>query len=249
MISGFNTMYRRELLQFIGSHALFGAINPEFAWNYQNIDHWGELSRNYRLCTTGKQQTPIDLSIVTEKELYQPTFNYRPVPLKIRHNGRTILVKTEKGGNMSFHGENWDLLQFHFHHPSEHQIKGQSFPLEIHLVHGNGRGNLAVVGILAEIGANNPYLPTIWAYLPQEPSPEMIIPDTWVNPGLLLPENSDFYEYRGSLSTPPCSEDVLWLVWQNAIKISPQQLQQLAEIFPSNARNIQPLNGRSILHS
>ena len=78
----FNPMYRRELLQFIGSHALFGAINPEFTWNYQNIDHWGELSTNYRLCTTGKQQTPIDLSIVTEKELYQPTFNYRPVPPK-----------------------------------------------------------------------------------------------------------------------------------------------------------------------
>ena len=249
MIAEFNPMYRRELLQFIGSQALFGAINPEFAWNYQNIDHWGELSRNYRLCTTGKQQTPIDLSIVTEKELYHPTFNYRPIPLKIRHNGRTILVQTEKGGNMSFHGENWDLLQFHFHHPSEHQIKGQSFPLEIHLVHGNGKGNLAVVGILAKTGANNPYLQTIWAYLPQEPSPEMIIPDTWVNAGLLLPENSGFYEYRGSLSTPPCSEDVLWLVWQNAIEISPQQLQQLAEIFPRNARNIQPLNGRSILHS
>jgi carbonic anhydrase len=104
------------------------------------------------------------------------------------------------------------------------------------------------VGILAEIGANNPYLQTIWDYLPQEPSPEMIIPDTWVNAGLLLPENSDFYEYRGSLSTPPCSEDVLWLVWQNTIKISPQQLQQLAAILPRNARNIQPLNGRSILH-
>lgn len=109
-------MYRRELLQFIGSHALLGSINSGFACNYQNIDRWGELSRNYRLCTTGKQQTPIDLSIVTEKELYQLTFNYRPITLKIRHNGRTILVQTKKGGNVSFHGENWDLLGFYFHH-------------------------------------------------------------------------------------------------------------------------------------
>jgi carbonic anhydrase len=150
---------------------------------------------------------------------------------------------------MSFHGENWDLLQFHFHHPSEHQIKGQSFPLEIHLVHRSSQGNLAVVGILAQIGASNPYLQTIWQHLPLESSPEIIIPDTWVNIGLLLPENSYFYEYWGSLSTPPCTENVLWLVWQNAIEISPQQLQKFAEIFPRNARNIQPLNGRSIWHS
>lgn len=242
-------MYRRELLQFIGSQALVGAISPELVWNYQNIDHWGELSRDYRLCSAGRQQTPIDLRFVTAKEPYQPTFDYRPVPLKIRHNGRTILVQTEKGGTMSFHGENWDLLQFHFHHPGEHQIEGQSFPLEIHLVHRNARGNLAVVGIFARSGAFNPYLQTIWDYLPQEPCPETIIPDTWVNVGLLLPQNSDFYEYLGSLSTPPCSENVLWLVWQNAIEISSQQLQQFAEIFPHNARNIQPLNGRSILHS
>jgi carbonic anhydrase len=242
-------MYRRELLQFIGSNALLGAINPELAWNYQNIDYWGELSRDYRLCATGKQQTPINLGFVSAKEPYQPTFNYHPVPLKIRHNGRTILIQTEKGGTMSFHGESWDLLQFHFHHPSEHQIEGQSFPLEIHLVHRNAQGNLAVVGILAKIGASNPHLQTIWDYLPLKPCPETSIPDTAVNIGLLLPKNSDFYEYRGSLSTPPCSENVLWLVWQNAIEISPQQLQKFAKIFPRNARNIQPLNGRSILHS
>jgi carbonic anhydrase len=242
-------MYRRELLQFIGSHALITAINPEIAWNYQNIDHWGELSPDYHLCSTGRQQTPIDLGFVTTKELYHPTFDYRPVPLKIRHNGRTVLVQTEKGGSMIFQGENWDLLQFHFHHPSEHQIKGQSFPLEIHLVHRSARGNLAVLGILAKLGAFNPHLQTIWSHLPLEPCPEKIIPDTWVNIGLLLPNNGDFYEYRGSLSTPPCTENVLWLVWQEAIEISPQQIQQFAAIFPRNAREIQPLNGRSILHS
>ncbi|WP_066381830.1 carbonic anhydrase [Anabaena sp. CA = ATCC 33047] len=257
-------MYRRHLLKCLGASALGSAIAysrsfpasattlDQIHWGYigaASPEHWGELSPDFQLCQTGRQQTPINLEDTTVTEAEALIFNYRPTPLKIIHNGHSIQVNYAPGSAMTFKGESFNLVQFHFHHPSEHQITGQPFDLEIHLVHRSQAGKLAVVGIFAQTGTFNPVLQSIWDVMPIQPQPEQITANTSINVSQLLPSDRSFYEYRGSLTTPPCSEDVLWFVMQQPIEASKQQIQQFAALFPHNSRPLQPLNSRTVLHS
>lgn len=257
-------MYRRKLLKLLGASVLGEAIAytrsfPASATTLENIqwgyigagspEHWAELAPEYQLCQTGRQQTPINLQGTIDIETAALVFNYRHTPLKIINNSHSIQVNYAHGSSIKFKGESFNLLQFHFHHPSEHQITGQPFDLEIHLVHRSAAGKLAVVGIFAQAGALNPILQTIWDVMPIQPQTEQIIANTSINVSQLLPSDRSFYEYRGSLTTPPCSEDVLWFVMEQPIEVSWQQIQQFAAIFPHNARPIQPLNSRKLLEN
>lgn len=250
-------MNRRQILRLLGCGTLANAIAVPSAtaanlvkWGYvgaNSPEHWGELSPEFQLCQRGRHQTPIDISATTTVESAALRLNYRATLLSIKNTDRTIQVNYAPGSFLTFQRETFQLLQFHFHHPSEHRLNGQRFDLEIHLVHRAASGKLAVVSVMAQVGDFNARLQPIWAAMPTQPS-TVKVPATF-DITHLLPRDRTFYEYSGSLSTPPCSEQVLWFVMAQPIQVSAQQVQQFAALFPNNARPLQPLGDRRIKQS
>ena len=219
-------------------------------WGYgadNGPDVWGRLSPNYALCATGSRQSPIDLRNPRPAGLPSITFNYRPTPLDIHNNGHTIEVASTGENRIEVGGVKYSLLQFHFHAPSEHTVEGRSFDMEMHLVHRNGEGALAVIGVLIERGSQHGAFDPVWAHLPQTPGEMKRIEGVTVNPGDLLPGDTRTYRYDGSLTTPPCSEDVKWLVMATPVELSEAQIAAFKAIVNKNNRPVQVLNGREIL--
>ncbi len=220
-------------------------------WTYEGEagpEHWGQLSADFRVCELGIQQTPIDIRGGTRAELASVTPSFSPMPLKILNNGHTIQANCEPGSRTTINGEAFELMQFHFHHPSEHLLSGKAFDLELHFVHKSAKGQLAVLGIFITPGAENQALKPIWASMPREATEEQTV-GTTITPADLLPADRGFFRYSGSLTTPPCSEGVLWTVFKQPIEASPAQIRQFAELFPVNARPVMPLNQRFLLES
>jgi carbonic anhydrase len=146
-------------------------------------------------------------------------------------------------------GKSYQLIQFHFHRPSEEMVEGKAFDMVVHMVHRADDGKLAVVAVLLENGAENPFVQTVWNNLPLEKNMEVAPPSLTLDPAQLLPENRNYYTYMGSLTTPPCSEDVLWLVLKQPQQISPEQQAIFARLYRNNARPVQPGSGRLIKES
>ncbi len=229
------------------------------AWGYHGDlgpDAWGKLTDShgqiaYPLCGEGKAQSPIDIAAKGKKgpkpKLIR--FNYKAVPLKIKNNGHTIQVDYAKGSTATVDGKTYNLLQFHFHRPSEHTVDGKSFPMEGHLVHAKGSGadmKLAVVGFLMVAGKNNPALQAIWKHMPKKKG-SVTVKGKKINAAKLLPKNRSYFAYDGSLTTPPCSEGVKWHVLKQAIQVSPKQVKQFGAIFDGvTNRPVQALNGRTV---
>ncbi|GBF87219.1 carbonic anhydrase [Aphanothece sacrum FPU3] len=218
-------------------------------WGYNNSEHWGDLAQDYAACKIGNEQSPIDLRSAIKSELQPIEISYQNIPLRLINNGHTIQVNSNPGNYLILDQTKFELLQFHFHHPSEHTITGEKYPMEIHFVHKNEQGLLAVVGVFLKEGAENKILEPIWKAMPNHKSSEKIIKEVALSMTELLPTNSNSYRYFGSLTTPPCSEIVNWVVFQEPIEISSAQINQFRQIFPLNARPIQPLNRRFLLTS
>lgn len=221
-------------------------------WTYEGEEgpgHWGDLSPEYILCLDGTAQSPIDISDATELDLVDISFDYAETALNIFNNGHTIQVNTDEGSSISYNSIGYDVLQFHFHHPSEHSINGELADMEIHFVHRDpNSGNLAVVGILLMAGEEeNEAYASIFDNLPSEKG-EPEANDMAVTLISLLPEEQTFYTYQGSLTTPPCSEIVRWLLLDTPIYLSEAQIESFAAIFEMNARHAQDLNDRDLLH-
>lgn len=226
-----------------------GAAAAEVHWDYEGAngpEAWGKLSPEFQACSMGREQTPIDLKNGIRAEPGIISYAYKRMPVRILNNGHTIQVNCPAGSQAQIAGQTYDLLQYHFHHPSEHILSGQRFELEMHLVHRNKAGELAVIGIFIRAGQANQTLQSIWQVMPTKASPEKWT-SVSVNPDRLLPPNSTYFRYYGSLTTPPCSEGVLWTVYREPIEASEAQLKQFAQIFANNARPIQPLNRRFLL--
>ena len=220
------------------------------AWGYgaeNGPDVWGRLSPNYALCATGSRQSPIDLRNPRSASLPSTTFNYRPTPLYIHNNGHNIEVASTGENWMEVGGERYSLQQFHFHAPSEHTVESRSFDMEMHLVHRSGEGAMAVIGVLIERGSRHIAFDPVWEHLPQTPGEMKRIEGVTVNPGDLLPRDTGTYRYDGSLTTPPCSEDVKWLVMATPVEISEAQIAAFKAIVNKNNRPVQAMNGREIL--
>ena len=220
-------------------------------WTYEGEggpETWGDLSADFRACSLGLEQTPIDLkgTITAQTGLVEASF--QPMPLTILNNGHTIQVNCAPGSRTMISGEAFELLQFHFHHPSEHLLAGRAFDLELHFVHKSAKGQLAVLGIFIRPGQENAALAPIWAAMPKEAG-EPQQAGTNIDPAALLPVDRKYFRYKGSLTTPPCSEGVLWTVFRDPIEASSDQIRQFAELFPVNARPVQPLNSRFLLES
>jgi carbonic anhydrase len=221
-------------------------------WAYEGEagpEHWAELSPKYEKCGTGTRQTPIDLasSEVVPMGLEDVEFQYATAEASVVNNGHTVQVNVAEGNAIVLDGVSYGLAQFHFHTPSEHTIDGASYPLELHLVHKDASGNLAVVGVMLEKGEKNPVLSQVWGKsLPKSEGKEVALKSP-IDLNALLPSDRAAYRYLGSLTTPPCSEGVKWIVMKSSVTMTTKQIAAFKKLFPMNARPLQPINARSIV--
>jgi len=220
-------------------------------WGYVGAggpDNWGTLSADFKVCDLGLEQTPIDLASTVRAELAGVESMFQDSALTVVNNGHTIQANCAAGNYSLIGGERFELLQFHFHHPSEHKLAGQAFPLECHFVHRSQAGTLAVLGVFIRAGAANDALEVVFQAMPAAAGGEQPAARP-LNPNALLPFDRGHFRYAGSLTTPPCSEGVNWVVFKTAIEASDAQIQKFAAMFPLNARPIQKQNRRFLLES
>ena len=209
--------------------------------------YWGTLSPEFAACSTGTQQSPINIpadSLVNAGEL---ALSYEPTPLTIVNNGHTIEVEYEPGSTFDVAGTTFTLSQFHLHSESEHTLADARLPMELHLVHKSADGRLAVIGVLVKVGAENAaWVPVLDNMPAKEGEPEHIA-GVSIDATDLLPADKSYYRYNGSLTTPPCTEGVNWFVMKNPVELSQAQIDQFRAIYQDNYRPAQPLNGRTFL--
>lgn len=243
-------------------------------WSYKgNLGpaRWGQLDPGFKLCAEGRDQSPINIKI---KKNVKPsdsvlTVHYEKNGMDIIDNGSTSItlgntqyivndghsIQLNFSGNqnrewISYAGKQYKLIQFHFHSPSENQINSVSYPMEIHFVHQGMDGKAVAMGVFVKAGKENPELQKIIAHIPTEKGKEFIIKDTDIDPSSLLPEQKNYYSFRGSLTTPPCVEGVQWIVMANPVTASPAQILILRRAAGGeNARPVQPLHHRPITYS
>lgn len=219
-------------------------------WGYEGKEapeHWGNLSAEYALCGSGKNQSPINITNTLEADTPTITFHYQANGNEVINNGHTIQVNFAAGSDMELNGHTYHLKQFHFHTPSENQIDGKSYPIEGHLVHADDKGNLAVIGVMFAEGTANDVISQAWSKMPAKADGKAKL-DTPINAAGLLPNDQDYYRFNGSLTTPPCSEGVTWLVMKQPMSISTEQVTQFSKtIGHANNRPIQAINARPVL--
>ncbi|MBK6795067.1 MAG: carbonic anhydrase family protein [Anaerolineales bacterium] len=218
-------------------------------WTYEGEEgpeHWGDLDPAYMVCGAGKNQSPIDVASPAEQDLANIVFHYQPSEVNILNNGHTVQVNYDAGSYIELDSIRYDVAQFHYHAPSEHAVDGKLFAAELHIVHKSADGNLAVVGILLDEGAqNDAYLP-FTENLPAKES-EATDAGVTINAADLLPAEQTSFRYSGSLTTPPCSEGVNWLLMTTPVEISTEQIEALTSLFEEgNNRPVQPLNDRPL---
>ncbi len=229
-------------------------------WHYEGAegpDHWGTLSPKFAACGEGQSQSPVDIGdTVTANETILLKMAFPPAALKIAHhehvadginNGHTIQINYSGADTLTIANDQYALVQYHFHNPSEHTIKGKHFPMEMHLVHKAANGKLAVVGVLIEEGAHNTAFDPIWANLPKQKGVETHYEAVTVDVDALLPRSRSSYRYDGSLTTPPCSEGVRWIVMSTPIQLGADQISAFTAIIHDNNRPTQPLHSRSVI--
>jgi len=219
-------------------------------WTYtghEGPENWGNLSPKYSTCSQGVNQSPINLSKFISADLAPLELAYQSGGYEVVNNGHTIQVNYQPGSKLSVNDHYYELKQFHFHTPSENHISGKSYPMEVHFVHADTSGNLAVVAVMFEEGKENKMLKEVWNTMPALPGIKKNLADTVSVEGI-LPFNRDYYRFNGSLTTPPCSEGVLWLVMKQPITVTKEQIQHYTQIMhqPTN-RPIQPVNARPVL--
>ena len=238
----------------------------ELHWSYVDgpagPENWGSLDKANLACSNGKTQSPININVdrAIKVELPPLEFLYRASPLSIIDNGHTVMVKYGEGSNLLVDGRQYRLVQFHFHKPSEEAVNGERTDMVVHLVHQHYDGSLAVVGVLmstkpaptvrkswfgSESAKENPLINTLWNNIPLIKE-RLDSPGVMIDVNQLLPSDKTYYTYMGSLTTPPCSENVLWFVMKNPIYVSEAQVKNFDRLYPMNARPLQPKGDRVI---
>jgi carbonic anhydrase len=231
--------------------ATMAAAQTTVHWDYEGKTGplvWGKLDPAYKACSAGHEQSPIDIRGAHLNKALQPIeFHYIAGPVTLENNGHTIVVHVDPGSYIVAGGVRYDLVQFHFHHPSEEAVKGKLTDMVIHLVHKSADGKLAVIAVRLneDIGNPNAILATLWPHLPKTAGATEKVADM-VSPGGLLPADRGYWTYMGSLTTPPCTEGVRWFVFEQELTLSRDQLRTIAAIFRMNSRPLQDTHGRRI---
>ena len=220
-------------------------------WSYDGDggpEAWHQLKPEFAKCGSGTRQSPIDIRDGIRVDMDPVQFDYRPVAFRVIDNGHTVQVNVAGGNFIDVMGRRFELQQFHFHRPSEERIEGKQFDMVAHLVHKDLEGRLAVVAVLLERGGAHALVQTVWNNLPLEKGEELTARAT-LDLNHLLPKDPRYFAYMGSLTTPPCSEGVLWMVMQQPVTVSAEQIDVFARLYPMNARPLQQASGRLIKQS
>jgi carbonic anhydrase len=235
-------------------------------WSYfdgpEGPENWGNLSKDNLACLKGKSQSPININVdrAVKVQLDPIEFIYRPSPLSIIDNGYTVMVNYGEGSNLMVDGRQYRLVQFHFHKPSEEAINGERTDMVAHLVHQHHEGSIAVVAVLMstikpassrkywwadDSVKENSFINTLWNNVPLVKG-KTEIPGVMIDINQLLPADKNYFTYMGSLTEPPCTENVLWLVLKNPIYVSEEQVKNFDRMYPMNARPLQPKGDRLV---
>ncbi|WP_460885416.1 carbonic anhydrase [Pseudoduganella ginsengisoli] len=219
------------------------------AWTYAGDtgpEQWAKLTPDNFACA-GKNQSPVDIKGAVHAGLKPLKMSYQAAGNEVVNNGHTLQVNFAPGSTLQLDGAQFELKQYHFHAPSENHVNGQSYPLEVHLVHADKDGNLAVVGVMFKEGAENKALKALWPQLPKEANTKNALAAP-LSAASLLPAKHAYFRFSGSLTTPPCSEGVRWLVMKDPVTVSKEQVAAFESILHhANNRPVQALNGRVIV--
>ena len=229
------------------STSAFAASSPH--WTYEGAEgpaHWADLAKNFEVCEAGHEQSPVDLTDAVKAEPADIMFHWnKDAHWTVVNNGHTIQANTDDGGTIDLDGKSYVLRQFHFHTPSEHSIDGKKAPMEAHFVHQAEDGTLAVVGAMIEPGGENDLFKAVMDKAPAKAGEEVQVGAA--DAAKMLPDTRHFFRYEGSLTTPPCSETVVWTVMKEPIKVSEASIKEFEAIYAANARPLQPIGRRFIL--
>ncbi|WP_314437546.1 carbonic anhydrase [Massilia timonae] len=220
-------------------------------WTYEGEfgpENWSKINTAWAACNAGNRQSPIDLRDGIKVDLEQINFDYHPSSFNEIDNGHTIQVNVAGGNFLSVGGTTYELQQFHFHRPGEERINGKGTEMVVHLVHKSYDNKIAILAVLLERGDANPMIQTVWNNLPLEKH-MTVTPSIVIDVNEILPARRDYFTYMGSLSEPPCTENVLWLVMKQPMTASPQQMALFSRLYPFNSRPVQQANGRMIKES
>jgi carbonic anhydrase len=242
---------RALLLWLCLSPMLAGAAGGA-RWQYSGEhgpEHWGGMRPEYAACDTGRRQSPTDIAGAVRERLPPIEIRYQPMTLRLINNGHTVQTRAAGGNRMVIGKESFRLVQFHFHTPGGDRINGKSYDMAAHLVHKSEAGQLGVLVVQFQPGAENVALKPLWERFPQRQGPVQTFPDVQFNPAQILPADKGYYSFEGSLTVPPCTEGVRWFVLKQPVELSPAQIARFKAIFPVNNRPVQPLNGRRVRES
>ena len=218
-------------------------------WGYKGAGapaHWGKIDPKFRMCAFGVNQSPVDLNRFVEAKLPKLKIIYAGNAKDVVNNGHTIKVSTMGKNEVVIDGIPFNLVQFHFHTPSENKINGKQFPMEAHFVHQSKGGEYLVIALMFKEGKENPALWKVLGDLDPEVGHKKPLHEMF-NPGDLFPKKLDYYRYEGSFTTPPCTEGVRWIVLKTPVEASKEQIERMHAIMKDNNRPVQPLKARLIL--
>ena len=236
----------------LGTQDVAQQPRAEHVWDYeqaQGPSHWGELKPEFAPCKIGHRQSPIDIVNSRKADLPAIEFNYKPSTLHIIDNGHTVMINYAPGSFISVAGKKYELKQFHFHRPSEEKINGKHYEMSLHLVHADQKGDTAVVAVLLARGEENPVVQEAWNDLPKKKETEERFDNVQVNATGLLPSDRGYYTYAGSLTTPPCTENVTWFVLKHPVTISDEEIERFSRLYRYDARPTQPIYDRIVRES
>ncbi|KQV45631.1 carbonic anhydrase [Massilia sp. Root335] len=242
---------RQEEQAALAAAAVAAAPKHGTVWSYEGESgpaNWSKINVDWAKCGTGKRQSPIDLRDGIKVNLEQISFDYHPSSFSEVNNGHTIQVMVGGGNFITIGNTVYELQEFHFHRPSEEKINGKGTEMVIHLVHRSAEGKIAIIAVLLERGQPHRLMQTIWDNLPLEKQ-DVVSPSIVIDPTDALPERRDYFTYMGSLTEPPCTEGVLWMVFKQPMQASPAQMALFSRLYPLNARPVQSTAGRMIKES
>ena len=220
----------------------------EVGWGYEGKtgpEQWGGLDPCFALCDSGSRQSPVDLADAVPVAVGDTLdIRWQTTDAYVLDSGHTIQVDMAEGSGIVLEGREFSLEQFHFHLPSEHTVGGARYAMEVHFVHVAAAGDLAVIGTFIDIGEEDANIQRIWKAVPAHGASPVTL--SGFDPGTLFPTGRAYSRYAGSLTTPPCSEVVNWVVMAEPTFASQAQVDIFSKLHPPNARPVQPLNGRTI---
>ncbi len=227
------------------------AAGPAVHWDYRSHGgpgHWGALDPGFEACARGRQQSPIDIRRPVTADLPAVDPRYQPVTPTLVNNGHTVQVNVPPGQYLVVGEARYELLQFHFHTPSEESVAGRRTAMVAHFVHRNDAGELGVFAVMLRAGKGAPAYRDVFEHLPRH-GERIEVENLVLDLRALLPKRLGYYTYEGSLTTPPCTEGVRWHVFHDTVTLTAAQIKAFRRMFPANARPLQPVNGRAVRSS